>query len=400
VPLIYPAYRPRLQLVETPKDYAPRRQEEFRPEKDRMSQALQIIDELEVALKSNSTERHHAILKNVTSLFLAGCNQMTEDIAAVFDDIIVRLVEYVENRARIELSGDLATIANAPVGVIRRLAHDDDIAVAGPVLAHSPRLTDQTLVEIAKSKSQSHLGKIAERVSLSSVVTDVLVDHGNSKVVVKVAVNPGARLSKTSMSMLVMRAGGDNELTQVMSRRADISPVLFKQLLSHATEQARQRMLAEAGPEQREAINRVLTQLADQAGSRIISQKEYLAAQRLVYSFSQDTEHTRSKVLHFANGNRLAELVAALSILSCVPIVLISRLICDTEPFGAMVVCKAIGLEWPVAYAVLCTLPGMGEDREEKLGGMEEQYDRLSGPSAERLLGYWQACQARQQLPN
>jgi hypothetical protein len=37
-----------------------------------MSQTLQIIDELEVALKSNSTERHHAILKSVTGLFLAG----------------------------------------------------------------------------------------------------------------------------------------------------------------------------------------------------------------------------------------------------------------------------------------------------------------------------------------
>jgi Uncharacterized protein conserved in bacteria len=365
-----------------------------------VSQALQIIDELEVALKSNSTERHHAILKNVTDLFLAGCDRMTEDITSLFDDVIVRPVDHVESRARVELSRDVAPIANAPHNVIHRLAADDDITVAGPVLAQSPRLTDQNLVEIAESKGQSHLSKIAERRQLSPVVTDVLVDRGDREVVTKVAGNSGARLSKTGMSMLTMRASGDNDLTQAMTRRVDISPALFKRLLSHATEEARQRMLDAAGPAEREAINRVLTQLADQAGSRIISQKEYVAAQRLVLSFSQDTEQTRSKVLQFADGNRIAELVAALSILSCVPVVLVSRLICDTEPFGAMVMCKAIGLDWHIAHAVLNNLPGMSEDREEKFGEMEEQYNRLSTESAERLLAHWQACQARQQLPH
>jgi hypothetical protein len=104
-------------------------------------------------------------------------------------------------------------------------------------------------------------------------------------------------------------------------------------------------------------------------------------------------------VLQFADGNRIAELVAALSILSGMPIALISRLIRDTEPFGAMAVCRSIGLEWSVAHAVLSTLPGMDEDREEKIGDLEEQYARLSVASAERLLGYWQECQARLQ-PN
>jgi len=364
-----------------------------------MSQALLVIDELESALKSNSTERHHAILKNVTNLFLAGCDRMTEEISSVFDDVIGRLVEHVESRARVELSWDISPLANAPSKVIHRLANDDDITVAGPVLAQSPRLTDQNLVEIAASKGQSHLSKIAERPQLSPVVTDVLVDRGDREVVTKVAVNRGARLSRTGMSMLAMRASGDNELTQVMTRRADISPSLFKRLLSHATEEVRQRLLDGAGPAERDAINRVLTQLADQAGSRVISQKEYVAAQRMVLSFSQDTEHTRSKVLQFADGNRIAELVAALSILSCVPILLVSRLICDIEPFGAMVMCKAIGLDWHIAHAVLNNLPAMHEEREEKFEEMAEQYSRLSTESAERLLAHWQACQARQQLP-
>jgi uncharacterized protein (DUF2336 family) len=355
-----------------------------------MSQTLQTIDALEAALKTASPDRHQAILKSVTNLFLAGRDRITDEISAVFDDVMIRLVDHVESRARVELSMDLAPVVNAPNNVIQRLASDDDITVAGPVLAQSSRLTDQNLVEIAESKGQSHLSKIAERVSLSPMVTDVLVDRGNSEVVTKVAVNAGARLSKTGMSMLVMRASGDNALTEAMSRRADISPPLFKRLLSHATEEARQRMLAAAGPGDREAINRVLAQLAAQGGTQTVSSKEFAAAQRLVHSFSQDTEQTRSKVLQFADGNRIAELVAALSILSGLAITLISRLVCDTEPFGAMAVCKAIGLDWSVAQTVLGALPGVGDDREQKLAEAEVQYERLSRASAERLLNFWQ----------
>ncbi len=175
---------------------------------------------------------------------------------------------------------------------------------------------------------------------------------------------------------------------------------MFKRLLGHATEEARQPLLAAAGPADRDAINRVLTQIANPAGSMTVSPKEFAAARRLVHSFSQDTEQTRSKVLQFADGNRIAELVAALSILSGVPIVLVSRLICDSEPFDAMALCRAIGLEWLVAHAVLNTLPGMGDGREQMLEEMSAEYGRLSTESAERLLGYRQACQARQQLPH
>ena len=360
-----------------------------------MSQSLQIIDELELALNSNSIEQHNSILKKVTALFLGSTDRITEEISSVFDDVILRLVDHVERRARAELSWDLAPVAYAPLNVVCRLASDDDIAIAGPVLARSPRLTDQNLVEVARTKGQSHLSKVAERAQLSQAVTDVLIDRGNQQVVTKVVSNTGARFSRTGMSMLVMRASGDDELTYAMSRRSDVSRRLFKRLLSYATEQARQRMLATSAPADREAINRVLAQLADQAGSQTISQKEYAAAQRLVHTFSQDTEQTRSKVLQFADGYRIAELVAAMSILSGVPIALVSRLICDTEPFGAMVMCKAIGLAWMVAHAVLNNLPGISEDREEKLGEMEEHYAHMSAESAERLLGYWQTCQAQ-----
>ena len=54
-----------------------------------------------------------------------------------FDDVIGRLIDKVDRLALTELSGRLASVANAPVNVIDRLARHDDIAIAGPILQKS-----------------------------------------------------------------------------------------------------------------------------------------------------------------------------------------------------------------------------------------------------------------------
>lgn len=362
-----------------------------------MSQALEIIDEIEFALDGNSIEHLNSKLKKATELSLGNRRGITEESLAAFDGLIDRLVDYVERRARAELSWDLTPFSNAPLNVINRLASDDDINIAGPVLALSPRLTDRSLVEVAKTKGQPHLSKVAERVQLSPAVTDILVDRGDKKVVTKVVSNIGARFSKAGMSVLVKRASVDNALTRAISGRPNILPPLFKHLLRYATEQARHRMLTSSGPADREAINRVFTQISAQIGSRAISQKEHAAAGRLVHSIAQ--EYTQSNVLDFANGSCIAELVAAISILNGFPIALVSRVICDAEPFGATVLCKASRQAWLVAYGVLTHLPSMREDKEKKRSEMEQLYTRMSTDSAYHLLDYWQMCQARQQIP-
>ncbi|HVV63820.1 MAG TPA: DUF2336 domain-containing protein [Pseudolabrys sp.] len=358
-----------------------------------MAQAASVFQELETALKSSSTEKHIEILRRVTDLFLSSHDTVTKEVTGLFDDIMIKLVDHIENRAIVELSTQLAPVRNPPPNVLRRLAGDDKIEVAGPVLSRSPGLTDQQLVEIAESKGQPHLSKIAERPTLSTKVTDVLVDRGDREVVHKVAANEGARFSTMGMSMLVMRANGDDELATAVGRRGDVPPAMFKQLLSQATEQVRERLLSAAKPEQKDSINRILAQISSQIGEKAGPRKDFSAAERLVHSFSQDTALTKSKVLEFADGARIEELVAALSILSGIRIDLIGQLVCDTDAFGAMVVCKAIRLEWSVAHSVLTAAPGAGATRAAQLEELCDEYDKLSPASAQRLLGFWQARQ-------
>ena len=104
-----------------------------------MAVPASLIPELEEVLQHGSAERRARTLQRITSLFLNGADQFNEDHVALFDGVFTRLIEEIETKARAELSNRLAPVSNAPIEAVRRLAKDDDIAVAGPVLEQSPR---------------------------------------------------------------------------------------------------------------------------------------------------------------------------------------------------------------------------------------------------------------------
>src|SRR3977135_3038341 len=101
-----------------------------------------IIDELENGLQAGTTDRRMEVLQRITDLFVHNARNFTEEQIALFDDGRGRLVRETEKLALVGLSRRLAPVHNAPGGIIRRLAWDDAVEVAGPVLAKSDRLTD------------------------------------------------------------------------------------------------------------------------------------------------------------------------------------------------------------------------------------------------------------------
>src|ERR1700742_1857709 len=120
---------------------------------------LSIADEIEAAIHFGSGEKHLETVRRVTDLFLVSAGQYDYEQLALFDDVLERLIRTIELRAiadvsaRIALAGisaQLAPVSQAPPSVIRRLAGNDEISIAGPVLTESARLSPEHLVELAK----------------------------------------------------------------------------------------------------------------------------------------------------------------------------------------------------------------------------------------------------------
>ncbi|MCW5692861.1 MAG: DUF2336 domain-containing protein [Pseudolabrys sp.] len=192
-----------------------------------MSSAKQsLILELDAALSKASNFRQLQILRSITDLFVLGADSYTDEQVAIFDDVITRLIERMDQRSLGELSARLAEVANPPKGVVAQLSGSDNIAISGPALEKSEGLSDEALVSIAASKSQKHLKAIAGRRSLSEVVTDVLVERGDPEVSRRVSANLGARLSEMGFVKLINRAKKDRSLADAISGRDDLPPEL------------------------------------------------------------------------------------------------------------------------------------------------------------------------------
>src|SRR5580704_18163401 len=158
-----------------------------------MSTHATLIDELESAVVSREIGHRANMLQRVTELFVTNSGQLSSEQNRLFDDVLARLLKEIDVTARVAFGQHLADIATDLPSVVRELALDDSIEVAGPILARFERIGEETLVESAMTKSQNHLLAISQRRGdLLETVTDVLIERGNQRVAVSTAGNPGA----------------------------------------------------------------------------------------------------------------------------------------------------------------------------------------------------------------
>src|SRR5277367_3604670 len=125
-----------------------------------MTEPKSLLAELEDAVSRGTAESCLKALWHATDILIGG--RYSEDQIWTFGEIIGRLAEEIEIAARVRLANKLAPSNNAPGNVIKKLAFDESIDVAGPVLRVSERIDAKTLVENARSQSQQHLLAISK----------------------------------------------------------------------------------------------------------------------------------------------------------------------------------------------------------------------------------------------
>src|SRR5882672_8885895 len=109
-----------------------------------MSIRVSLLPELDEVVQRGSAEKRAETLRKITSLFLESAPRLTDEQVALFDDVIGRLMTGCDTDTLAELARRIAWVVNAPPGVLRKLAGNDEIAVAEPVLRDS-RVDDADL---------------------------------------------------------------------------------------------------------------------------------------------------------------------------------------------------------------------------------------------------------------
>lgn len=169
--------------------------------------------------------REPRLLNRIMELYALTGETRSHTDTESFGLVLERMAYAASLEERAELANRLALTPDAPVRLMRRFAFDT-ILVARPVLQYSPRLSDSDLTVLARKLDQEYLLAIAHRLVLADVVTDILVERGDSRVVATALHNCGAVFSAFGRLRLAERARADPELARALRLRPDLAPGL------------------------------------------------------------------------------------------------------------------------------------------------------------------------------
>lgn len=349
-----------------------------------------LIDELNRALASGKDQQRLKILERITDLFAAGSRNYSSDQIALFDDVLEELSADIELEARARLAYRLAYLDCAPPRVLRRLAFDDAIEVAEPMLIHSQQLSDADLVENARTKSQKHLFAIAQRLKVSEEVTGVLVERGDQRVLRAVVRNKGARFSLAGYGTLTTRARHDNDLTLALGARGDLPRQMFLKLLEGASAFVREK-LERANPEATRAVREMVDEIATvmQQESRRAS-SEYAAAYAEAKRRNNASPLVEANVHAWARAQEFERTVVALSTIGNFSVDLVERALLDKGAEMVLILAKASACSWITTKELLLMHAAERHVQPIDLVRAFEQYERLSERTARKVIRFYE----------
>jgi uncharacterized protein (DUF2336 family) len=349
--------------------------------------------ELLRATPTSDGDRNAEAVKRITDLFLRDCERLRDEHVAVFDEVIGMLAARIEAHARAELAERLADVPNAPPNLIRRLARDE-ILVARPVLARSPRLTDDDLVDVALTRGRNHMIAITERETLSEIVTDVLVEHGDQVVIHAAARNMQARFSDHGFGRLVERSRGDEALQLALGDRPDLPLGRLKDLVGHAKAAARQRLVAALGARSAPLIDEAV----ENGAARVDADAYHALWNRLGASRPtgeaaerfQRGELCEADVYGFALAGNASEAETALNLLARVPESFGVRVLSEPQDDLLLIVCKSLDFGWDTVEA-LRRLKVRDSRVLPPAAKLKGSYETLSRVTADRVVRFLRA---------
>ena len=347
------------------------------------------LDDLEEAVARGTPESRARALWHTTDLMIAG--HFSEDEVWTFGEVVSRLAEEIEVAARAQLSQRLARFDQSPANIIHKLAFDDAIEVAGPVLRESKRLETYALVANACTKSQAHMLSISKRDTLEPRVTDELVKRGNQEVVNSVATNSGAKFSEFGFLNMIKRAEGDSILAEQLGLRKDIPRHIFQQLIAKATSDVKKRLERER-PDMAQQIQSSVSDLAGELQSKFgPSSRGHFVAKRVVTTQHRLGNLNEASISTYAVSHRIEEVTIGMALLCALPGDVIERVLFDRNREMLLILCKALAFSWDTTMALLFLGAKDHRITANDLRTLETDYSRLNIETSRSVLAFYQS---------
>lgn len=167
---------------------------------------------------------------------------LSDDERAIGAEVVRLLAEDAAEMVRRSLSVTLQRSTHLPSDVALKLAQDVD-SIALPVIAGSPVLSDEDLVEIVRTSSARRQAAVAARASVPESVVHELVELGDREAVKILASNNGARFDDRGYASALNRFDGDADVLDQFVLRSALPVTITEKLIAHISDEAMQTLV-------------------------------------------------------------------------------------------------------------------------------------------------------------
>jgi uncharacterized protein (DUF2336 family) len=150
---------------------------------------------------------------------------------AIALDILRTMAADAEMIVRQAVAVSLKQSKHLPHDVAVTLAKDE-VAVAQPVLEHSPVLTDQDLVGVLAEGNGTKQVAVAKRAEVSTTVAAAVIDTGNAAAVTTLVGNEGAALNEDLLQRTIDRYSRYETVKSAMVHRSELPVTISERLVA------------------------------------------------------------------------------------------------------------------------------------------------------------------------
>ena len=291
--------------------------------------------------RQRSRQARTELFENITDLFMSDSGRLSDRERALINGILNKLIGSVERDVRQALAEQLNTHDMAPPELIALLANDE-IEIARPVLRDSPVLRDGDLVRVIKDRSREHWLAISARRSLSSAVSDALVETGDGDVIEGLLRNPDAELSHYAMEYLVAEAQRTDRFQEPLLRRPELPPDLAYRLYWYVSAALR-RFIIRHFPLSESTLDDVI----ETSTSRLFEQGDDDdlpidgVSENLAARLDSTGRITPKMLINLLRNGHVPAFISAFGRLASVPPSLVRRTVFSQDGESLVVLCRA-----------------------------------------------------------
>lgn len=196
-------------------------------------------DDVRAAIRGETAEtRANAAQKIGRAIRAQSLTQADRDFAEKILTLICRDVSALVRRA---LAVTLQNSPNLPINIARKLIHDVD-SIAVPVLANSPVLSDEDLIDVLRSKAAEKVKAVAQRRTLSAAISSAIISLGDGQAVAHLAANDHVIISQDAAQHMAEIYGNDDLIREAALSRQDMPMAVVRKLIGITAQKARQNL--------------------------------------------------------------------------------------------------------------------------------------------------------------